>query len=110
VRQSLPDEVLVDADHRRSDEYDHHRWEDAQDEREDDLDRQLLGLLLGALPTLDSQLLGLHVQDLRDEIPKISACTIAMTKDLSSSTVVRSARSRSASPRPLPSRISCTTR
>src|SRR6185436_16125044 len=54
-----PDEAGTDDDHEE-------RGQDAEDQREHDLDRRLLGLGLGGLTALDPQLARLGAQNARD--------------------------------------------
>jgi hypothetical protein len=66
ARAAIHDQVLDDEDDRGTEDDDEQRREDAADEREQHLDRRLGGLLLGALATLDPELLGLDLEHLRD--------------------------------------------
>src|SRR5436309_14585321 len=59
-------QVLHDQDQGRAKDDHEQRREDAPDEREQHLDRRLCGLLLGALPALDAELLRLDLEHLRD--------------------------------------------
>jgi hypothetical protein len=59
-------EVPDDQDDRRAQDDDEQRREDAPDQREQHLDRRLGRHLLGALPALDPQLLGLDLEHLAD--------------------------------------------
>ena len=59
-------ESVVDRDHRRAEEDDEQRGEDARQEREDNLHRDLLCLLFCALPALRAHLGSLHVKHLGD--------------------------------------------
>src|SRR4051794_36418263 len=56
------DDVADDCDARGTDDNDEQRWEDAEDEREKDLHRHLLSLLLRPLGAFDTHLGGLDPQ------------------------------------------------
>src|SRR6202162_5030598 len=65
-RSGLGAELVGDLDHGRTEEQDDERGEDAPDHREQHLEWGLLALLLGALPALATDLLGLDAQHVGD--------------------------------------------
>src|SRR5437660_2131180 len=59
-------EGVVDRDHRRSEKDHEQRWEDAREQREDNLDRNFLRFLFRALTPLHTHLVRLDVKHLGD--------------------------------------------
>ena len=104
-------EGLHHPDRAGADDDDEQRREDAQQQREEDLDRHLLGLLLGPL-TPRPAASGWPARAAPPAIgrPSRSACTRRCTKFFTSGTLVRSPREANASPRDLPIWISESTR
>ncbi len=62
----LVEQRVVDLQASRADHDDEESWQDAEDQRKEDLDGHLLRLLLGALASLEPHLLGLDPKDVRD--------------------------------------------